>query len=367
MASKRKTNMNFRPTTNDANIEQKGTKPTREATSVLEILTWMILYLCKKILFLERRLKIIIYLGCLFGISLVADVMPIPRWYFSRSDNFINRFFVKFAWGWNLFLLIPFLVLTSYIYCCGEKQRIVKQHLSRIFIATFFWLFWTKIFNVIEANFGWCMVKGYGTKGTCLHAGYVWNGFDISGHSFILIYGSLVLIEEARCMMNWDGIKDNLRLEEYTRFTKDSTTNNNPLRYLSEEEFGNLQMNYDKYTPYIRGLFIGITCLQVIWDFMLFTTLLYYHVMVEKLLGGVIAIVTWFLTYHVWYSYPKIIPGLPGEGSFKYIKNTVSREAFPAARRRVGSAINNQTPTFMGRPIYRQNPDTKQESDSNNR
>lgn len=363
MATKRKSNMNFRANMTDANNEQKGTKPTREATTVFEIMTLMILFLCKKILFLETRLKIIIYLGCLFGVSLIADVMPIPKWYFSRSDNFVNRFFVKFAWGWNLFLLIPFLLLTSYIYCCGQKHRIAKHHMPRLFIATFMWWFWTKLFNIIEANFGRCMVKGFGTKGTCLHAGHVWNGFDISGHSFILIYGSLILIEEARSMMNWDGIKDNIRLEEYQRLTKDSSVNSNPLRYLSEEEFGNLQVNYEKYTPYIRGLFIGITCLQVIWDFMLFTTLLYYHVMVEKLLGGVIAIFTWFLTYHVWYNFPKILPGLPGEGVFKYMKNQMAKEPFPAARRRIGS--NNQTPTFMGRTIYRQNQDTKPESDSN--
>jgi hypothetical protein len=41
-------------------------------------------------------------------------------------------------------------------------------------------------------------MKGYETKRGCLKAGHFWNGFDISGHVFILIYSSLVLIEEAR-------------------------------------------------------------------------------------------------------------------------------------------------------------------------
>ncbi|KAL3276199.1 hypothetical protein HHI36_020917 [Cryptolaemus montrouzieri] len=369
MAFKRKTTsstpLNFRPNMSDANVEPKGTKPTREATTVSEILTLMVIFLCKKILFLERRLKIIIYLGCLFGISLVADVMPIPRWYFSRSDNIINRFFVKFAWGWNLFLVIPFLVLTCYIYCCGQKRRIATHHLLRLFIATFFWWFWTKLFNVIEANFGRCISKGYNTKGTCLHAGHVWNGFDISGHCFILIYGSLLLIEETRCMMNWDGIKDYIRLEEHQRSFKDNSVNSNPLRNLSDEEFVNLQINYVKYTPYIRGLFIAITCLQVMWDFMLLTTMLYYHVMVEKLIGGIIAIMTWFLTYHIWYRFPKVLPVLPGEGVFKYIKDQITKAQFPVARRRIGNIVNNQVPTFMGRPIYRQNQETNQDGEGN--
>ncbi|KAK9877864.1 hypothetical protein WA026_020092 [Henosepilachna vigintioctopunctata] len=225
-----------------SDVESKGTKPTSEATSILEIFSFMVLFLCKKILFVDRKLRIIYYLGCLFLISLIKDAITIPKWYFSRSDNILNTFFVKFAWGWNLALIVPFLLLTSYIYCCGQKNRILKYHIPRVFIATFFWWFWIKIFNIVEASFGRCMVKAFVSKDTCLLAGYVWNGFDISGHSFILIYGSLVLIEEANCMMQWDSIKDYLRLEEHNKkIIKDSTLNNNPLRNLSDEEFVNLQ------------------------------------------------------------------------------------------------------------------------------
>ncbi|KAK9877865.1 hypothetical protein WA026_020093 [Henosepilachna vigintioctopunctata] len=103
----------------------------------------------------------------------------------------------------------------------------------------------------------------------------------------------------------------------------------------------------------------------MIWDFMLLTTMLYYHVMVEKLLGGIIAILTWFLTYMIWFRYPALLPGLPGEGVFKYIKTQVSKEHFPTARRGVGSLSNNQVPTFMGRPIYQQNQDLHCEGEVN--
>lgn len=356
------TKLNFRPSTSDINVDYKGTKPTSEPTSIKEILLLMVLFLCKKSLFFDTNLKVVIYLGCLFLISLIADVATIPRIYLSRSDNIFNKYFVKYAWGWNLILLVPFMLFTSYIYCCGQVKRIAKHHLPRLAIATSFWYFWTTLFNYIEASYGKCQIKQYSSKESCLKAGHVWNGFDTSGHSFILIYGSLLLIEEARSMINWDSIKEYLRLEEHSRTARETEQNINPLRHLSEEEFKTLQINYEKYTPYIRSLFILITVFQTMWDVMLICTMLYYHVMIEKFLGGCIAILTWFFTYRLWYTHPKLLPKLPGEGVFKYIKKP-TKDPVPPQRKRTGSIVNgNSGPMFMGRPIYTKG--TNQSDDS---
>ncbi|XP_066254323.1 acyl-coenzyme A diphosphatase FITM2 [Euwallacea similis] len=347
------TKLNFRPTMSDVNVEFKGTKPTSEPTSIKEIFVLMVLYLCKKSLFFDTNLKVALYLACLFLVSLIADVATIPRIYLSRSDNIFNKYFVKFAWGWNLLLLMPFVIFTSYIYCCGQLKRILQHHMPRLIIATLFWYFWTNLFNYIEASFGRCQFKQFSSKESCLKQGHIWNGFDTSGHSFILIYGSLILIEETRCMVNWDSIKEYLRLEDHNRATRETEQSTNPLRHLSPEEFKTLQFNYEKYTPYIRSLFIIITLFQVMWDVMLICTMLYYHVMIEKFLGGSIAILTWFFTYRVWYVNPNLLPKLPGEGVFKYIKKVVEKPVIGAQRRRTGSIVNgNSGPMFMGRPIY---------------
>lgn len=366
MATKRRplhtTKLNFRPTMSDSNVDFRGTKPTCEPTSVKETITLMVLYLCKKSLFFDTNLKVAVYLGTVFLLSLIGDVATVPKMYLSRSDNIFNKYFVKFAWGWNLLLLIPFVVFTTYIYCCGQKRRIIKDHILRICIATFFWWFWTTLFNVIEASFGRCGHKSFSTKGTCLQAGHVWNGFDVSGHTFILIYGSLFLIEETRCIENWDSIKEHLRLENHYRSAKESQQNLNPLRNLSDKEINELQFNYTKYTPYIRGLFITITLFQLLWDVMLVCTMLYYHIMVEKFLGGVVAVLTWYLTYRVWYCHPKLFPKLPGDGVFKYIKKKSVKDAPPSTSRRTGSIVNGRGPLFMGRPIYSQQDNQQDDS-----
>lgn len=348
--------MNFRPGSDSSKWEPKGTKPTTEPTSVKEIFILMILHVCKKSLFFDTNLKVAVYLGALFLVSLIADFAPIPKSYLSRSDNIFNYYFVKFAWGWNLLLIVPYVALTTYVYCCGKKDKILKLHVPRIVIATCAWFFWTKFFNIIEASYGKCNVRGEGfnSKAACLKAGNFWNGFDLSGHSFILIYGSLMLIEETRSIMNWESIKEHIRTEDHYRSTKDPSPSNNPLRFLSVHEFQKLKISYEKFTPYIRALFVTITLLQILWDVMLVCTILYYHIMVEKFLGGAIAILTWYVTYRFWYRIPRILPGLPGDGMFKYIKDKPSLlQNASVSRKRTGSIVNGkEIPKFMGMPLY---------------
>lgn len=326
---------NFRPSINDSKLDQRGTKPAAGETSVKEVFTLMIIHICKKSIFFNTNLKVAIYLGALFLVSLLADSVRVPKVYLSRSDNIFNQYFVKFAWGWNLLILVPYVALTSYVYCCGQVQRIFKHHILRISIATFFWWFWTTCFNIIEANYGKCNIRGteFNTKQSCLKSGYYWNGFDLSGHCFILIYGSLVMIEEARSMINWETIKDNIRLEEYDRTLMNKPLSMNPLRNLSNEEFASLKESYCKFTPYIRSLFIVITVFQVLWDVMLIGTLLYHHIMIEKFLGGSLAILMWYFTYKFWFSLPKGGLKLPGDGIFKYNK-TKGTTILPTLKRR---------------------------------
>jgi hypothetical protein len=80
-----------------------------------------------------------------------------------------------------------------------------------------------------------------------------------------------------------------------------------------------LKTSYTKFTPAIRGLFVAIAVLTCIWDMMLFGTALYHHVMVEKFLGGSIALLTWFLTYRCWFS-TSTLPGQCGLFNYKDCK-----------------------------------------------
>lgn len=337
MAQKRKpgvgngTNMNFRPSGLDSRQDTKGTRPTTEPTTIAEALLMMIVHVCKKILFVDSYFRIGLYMASLFLISLIGDFVPYPKTYFARSDNMFNVYFVKLGWAWTLSAFAPFLFMTSRIVCAGDKKRLLSHHVPRIAIATAFWFIWTKTFNLIENAYGRCNVRGFDSKPNCLKAGHFWNGFDISGHVFILIYSSLVLIEEARPIQGWESIREHLRNEEHNRSSNEKS-NTNPLRNLKDNELEQVKQFYEQYTPYIRFLFIAIVALQLLWDVMLFCTMLYYHRMVEKVISGLFALATWFVTYRVWYPSKGTLPGLPGHGIFNYVKP----KAVPLCRKHSG-------------------------------
>lgn len=369
MASKRKTassstNMNFRPAGFDPQRQDsKGTRPTTNPTTIREVLLQMLMFLCKKIIFFDVNLKVALYLGSLFLVSLIGDFTPYPKTYFARSDNIFNVYFVKWGWAWTLVLSVPYLVLTSCILCCGNREKLIKEHLPRILIATFFWFFWTKIFNFIETMYGRCNVKNYDSKISCLKGGHFWNGFDISGHAFILIYSSLVLIEEAKPIVGWENIKDYLRNEEHNRLTREEPSSN-PLRNLDDVELKHVKSFYEKYTPIIRILFISMTALQLLWDVMLVCTMLYYHKMIEKVLSGIFAILTWFLTYRTWYPANSLLPNMAGQGKFIYQKTKIQpsvsfrKQSLNYNNAGASTSRTNDVPKFMGMPIYQQKTTT---------
>ncbi|RZF36059.1 hypothetical protein LSTR_LSTR005875 [Laodelphax striatellus] len=341
--------LNFRPNVADTQkTDSKGSKPLPDPSSVVDILVMMVIHACRKVVFVNTNIKVAIYLGSLFIISLLADVLPFPKTYFSRKDNVFNMYFVKIAWGWTLILTLPFAVLTSYTVCCGKREK-VWTHLVRLAVATASWFFWVKFFVFIESIYGVCTAKAdiFQTKSMCLAKGYYWQGFDLSGHAFILIYSSLVIIEESRSIIGWEGIRDMIRNEEHIR-TTDSFSPSTPLKTLSPKEFDSLKQSYETFTPFIKGLFIALSCLTVLWDFMLLSTMLYFHHMVEKFLSGLIAVTMWFITYRVWYAAPKIPPDLPGEGSFKY-KDLKKVNEVPLRKRT--SQAKGDLPRFMGMPL----------------
>ncbi|KAK2588230.1 hypothetical protein KPH14_004263 [Odynerus spinipes] len=362
--SQRSSRLNFRPSSSQE--DRGGTRPTAAPSSIGLVLVTMFLHVCKKSLLFDTKLKVAIYCGVIFAISLVADFVTMPRSYFSRSDNALNRYFVKWGWGWLLTVTIPWVVLTSHTLGCGRRSILIK-HLGRLLLATLAWLMWTKTFNYIERNFGYCVNTKevqLQSKVKCLQAGKFWNGIDISGHTFILVYCSLILAEEGSSLIGWEGIKDLIMREEHSRVTPNDTSFG-PLRNLSDEDLEFLKKAHKTYTPYLRGLFVVMTVQQLLLDVMLVSTVLYYHIMVEKFLAGIAAVLTWYVTYQWWYKSPKVGLPAPGDGLFKY--NEVRPQPDLATVRTRRTTLNGTSNRFMGLPIRTPGQDNSDKSTSTSR
>ncbi|CAL1290910.1 unnamed protein product [Larinioides sclopetarius] len=297
-----------------AKSSSAGKKPLPEPTTLKTVIVMLVMHVCRKIVLFETEMKITIYLAALVCGSLIGDFAPLPRSYFSRKTNLFNYYFVKWGWAWTLLTVSAFLGLTTYVYCCGNSERI-KKHFYRLAIGTGIWFCFTKAFVLIEAYTMGCLSTKYTTKASCLQGGSVWKGFDISGHAFLLIYCSLLIAEEAKAIRGWERIGDLIRNEEFDE--------ESPLKALTERELEHLKDNYSKLTPYIRSAFVTLTLFAVLWDVMLAATILYFHSMVQKFVGGGVAILVWYFTYKWWYKQP-MSPGLPGQGCFKYCEQISS-------------------------------------------
>lgn len=267
------------------------------------------MYVCKKILLMETVVKFWSYTCGITVLSLLTDIIPLPRSFMANKYNFLNVFFVKFGWGWTLVLVGVFIYFSSYTYCCGDRSA-VKRHLSRLAVGTFWWFTLTNLFNYIEHASGFCSseVADHSSKRVCIDAGFAWLGFDISGHAFLLVHCLLTISEEVKVMKGWDRIAELIQTEE----EREPGT----APRVQDDKLQKLKQYYTQYTPYVKAMFIVLAVLTLIWELMLLGTTLYFHNMPQKLVGTLFAGFAWFMSYGVIYrSDSDITPCLPGKGS----------------------------------------------------
>ncbi|CAH1780389.1 unnamed protein product [Owenia fusiformis] len=285
-------------------------------TNLNSFVKLMILHLCRKVLFIDTSVKIGVYFVGIFLGSIICDLFPLPRSYFSNSKNFINVFFVKLGWGWTLLILSIHIIMTTFTITCGDWSK-VKRHLGRLVVGTFVWYFWTTLFEYIEHQTGVCSDRDFDNKKTCYRSGHIWLGFDISGHCFLLVHNLLLISEEVKVLKNWDKIPELIEQDEH-----------DGILHLTEKELSQLQISYRNLTPFIRVMMVVLTIFTWIWELMLVSTTLYFHNMIQKVTAVLIAIVNWFLVYQVLYPSKNSswIPQSPGVGGIRYQKTFMKRQ-----------------------------------------
>ncbi|KAF3860866.1 hypothetical protein F7725_001121 [Dissostichus mawsoni] len=139
----------------------------------------------------ELPLDLFTHLG---GGSVLKELELVPQTYFSSTRNALNVYFVKVSWGWTLLLLTPFLLLSNSSF--SRSVSFLCRRLLSLAVATAVWYAFTETFFYIEDATGSCyetdaldvVNKEFVTKASCRRAGFLWDGYDISGHSFILAY-----------------------------------------------------------------------------------------------------------------------------------------------------------------------------------
>ncbi|KAM9752646.1 acyl-coenzyme A diphosphatase FITM2 [Menidia menidia] len=213
--------------------------------------------------------------------SILKELELVPQTYFSSSKNVLNVYFVKVSWGWTLLLLTPFLLLSNST--IRRSYSFLGSRLLSLVVATFIWYVCTASFFYIEDVTGACfeddalsiIKKDLTSKATCRQAGYRWQGYDISGHSFILSYSALLIMEETA-----------------------------PMAFLKTANLSALNKMV------LNLLYMALNLIMIMWVWMFVCTSVYFHDPSHKLLGTTCGVLSWYITYRFWYL-KSWSPGLP--------------------------------------------------------
>jgi hypothetical protein len=292
------------PPSSPSNANSKMTKKTIEnpPSGPLNFIYLCIMYILKRLIFTNVRIKIGIYLGAILICSLMKDFNIIDsRNYLAQKDNIFNKYFVKWGWAWTLTLLTPFVLMSSIVYTGFNVSRICQQ-MFRLGVATFIWFAFTSLFDYIDSKTGLCLKRTITSKVECKKDKSEWLlGFDISGHIFILMHSLLLMLEEVNFFYKWEIFHKKLEAK------LERANGESPNELAETSDYW-----YRLLTPAIKINFIFVSLLVILWEIMILTTSLFFHTILHKLIAACCAIVCWFVTYKTWY--PSMSPGLPGDG-----------------------------------------------------
>ncbi|XP_008849226.1 fat storage-inducing transmembrane protein 2 [Nannospalax galili] len=236
----------------------------------------------------RRYLPWVLAAGMLAG-SILKELSPLPESYLSNKRNVLNMYFVKMAWAWTVFLLLPFIALTNY-HLTG-KTSLVLRRLSTLLVGTAIWYVCTALFSNIEHFTGSCYqspaLEGIReecqSKQQCHREGGFWYGFDISGHSFLLSFCALMIVEE--------------------------------MAVLQEVKMDRSHCLHIATTI----LVVALGFLTLIWMWMFLCTAIYFHNLTQKVFGTSFGLLGWYGTYKYWYL-KSFSPGLPPQTSSLTLK-----------------------------------------------
>lgn len=149
----------------------------------------------------------------------MCSILTPPEDYKIEKQNILNQWFVKLGWFWTT------VVILANIQRADNLAEAVSKYIS----STMIWYFSTNLFQLLDNAIG----------------------FDISGHTFLLIFSNLLISSESR---------------------------------LSDKKLA-------------QPIRVSTLLLTTLWDFMLIQTALYYHTVLQKVIAAVWAIGSWYFLH----------------------------------------------------------------------
>lgn len=194
----------------------------------------------------------------------VCSVLTISEAYKIEKKNILNQWFVKLGWFWTNLLLLPL----HFISIDTEDREGVSRSIFRLVTSSMLWYLSVNAFQYLDEA----------------------TGFDISGHTFLLVFSNLIIESELKLF--------NLTCKNKSDNDKKSTN------LMSQEAHNSSHLH-------VRS---ALLVLSALWDFMLLQTTLFYHTFIQKIIGAIWAIGSWYILDVLFYQDFSIRPKVRRRG-----------------------------------------------------
>ncbi|XP_059182725.1 fat storage-inducing transmembrane protein 1 [Centropristis striata] len=226
---------------------------------------------------------------------------------FANSNHYLYRKFLKSTWGWTCIFTGSYLLLLL-LSSSARPPSLLLRHLSRMGVVALLWWGCRRVLTLLEDAAGTCyepvrtptqdilspapsvppllLLHPDQTRASCLGAGMLWRGHQVSQDVLIVCLCCLLLVEETSVF--------GLHLAQTRSQTRSPGSPGAPLRLL----------------------FLLCVALLAVWIFLLLCLLAHFPEFPSQQLGGALGYLGWRGLYQGWFRLRLSWagPALPGEG-----------------------------------------------------
>jgi hypothetical protein len=246
--------------------------------------------------------------------------------FFDSITTDINKLFVK--GGWIVAGVIIIAVQAFYISLVVVRRdrvpalqflrnlrigKMVAIEAAVLILSTFYFIICTWIFNRIADETGSCTSSdSFSFPVSKKRCQSVFRGFDISGHCFLIVHSCLLALEyAAKLLFVWRAKESKPTSDkdsdvESVVFSEDELPECRNLHEITPKSNDKFNRNYLKYQIILISLFSLVFLLCLSEFFVFLQTILFYHTVLEKILGTLIGAGFWITLFILSQKYPHL-------------------------------------------------------------
>ncbi|XGW22471.1 hypothetical protein V3C99_005029 [Haemonchus contortus] len=199
----------------------------------------------RRFLFIDPKKKAVAFLAFVALLSLVSSFVTLDNsLYIVQKHSVFNQYGVKLGWMWTCFIVGPFIWFSSRAHHRDKDKSIID--LLRLAVATFCW---------------------YAS---------IWHG--LLGVISVFATHELCVKRKANAFREWHQVVHR------------------------DDDCGIvMRERQEKRVKLAQYFVVAMLILNIIWIKQLAISILYYHIMIDKIAGALVAIFWWYTTYHILY------------------------------------------------------------------